>query len=96
MNESRDAAVAVYRWLRAVHKEGGATLPEIAFQCFSLPSALGDPEVDLPPAVVARLRRVPVTRTLEAIVWLRAQGVVIRAVPDVSGLGLTRYVIEAP
>jgi hypothetical protein len=82
-DQSRDDAVAVYRWLSAVRAEGGATAEEIAFQCFPLPTALSDPDVTLPEAVVRRLRRLPVSQVLEAVNYLRAHGVGVRCVAGV-------------
>jgi hypothetical protein len=72
----RSDAVMVYAWLRAVRGEGGATVPEIAFQCFPSPT-------DGPESSVRALRRVGVTRTLDALVWLRGQGVEVRCVAGV-------------
>jgi hypothetical protein len=82
----RSDAVQVYAWLRAVAREGGATAEEIAFQCF--PSASEGPA-----SSIVALRKRGITKVFSAIVWLRASGVTVRAVPDVSGVGLTRYVV---
>jgi hypothetical protein len=80
----------VYAWLRAVRTEGGAVLDETAFQCFPTMHGSDDP-------AYAVLRKRGVRRVLDAIVWMRAAGVVIRAVPGVSdgegGHEPTRYLV---
>jgi hypothetical protein len=78
----------VYAWLRAVRLEGGATVEEVAFQCFPTMHGADDP------AYVA-LRKRGVRRVLDAVVWLRASGVVVRCVPE-HVTGLSRYVVETP
>jgi hypothetical protein len=72
----RADAALVYRLLEA---ESGLTVAQMADRLF--PVASEGPETS-----IAALRRVSVRRILDSIVWMRHQGVVLTAVPGLSGV----------
>jgi hypothetical protein len=85
----RDDAAVVYRFLRDV---GPATVPNLAEACFPLSYGKDEP-------LYARLVKGSVRRVLDALVWMRHQGVVITAVPALGpGLGTTFHLgaVEIP
>jgi hypothetical protein len=81
----RDDAAVVYRYIR---DHPGATVPEMADQCF--PLAFGDADPLYP-----RLRRKSVTRVLNALVWMRHEKVLITAVPAAVQGFLTTFWLGA-
>ena len=89
---ARSDAAIVYRWLKATAALGGSAVDEIAFQCFPLPITGG------PDTTMKALRRRSVKRVLDSLLWIRAQGVVVAAVPgaadEFGGHELTRYALR--
>jgi len=86
-----DAAI-VYRWLKATTLSGGCAVDEIAFQCFPIPIDSG------PPSTMRALGKRSVRRVLDSLLWMRAEGVVVLALPGASdgsgGHELTRYALR--